>query len=362
MHWITIIWSMTAAACVTLAGVHALIWWRQRNVRAHLLFALAAIGTAGMAVCECWMMRSQTPEEYGLALKWLHVPSWLVVLSLVAFVIEFLQAGRAWLAWTVCGVRTLSLLLDFLFPPNLNFRRIPEQDHVPFFGESVSVGVGWHNPWMLVGQLSLILLVVFVAEATFIVWRRGDRRRALLVGGSIVLFTATGTGQAVLFLWGIVEAPFIASLFFIGCLAAMSYELSEDVLRAARLSGELREIQERMRLAAKAADLGLWEWDAVRDEIWVTGVSRAKVRTNERMDFNRFLQAIHADDREHVNLAVRRSLENGSEFETEYRIQTADGELRWIAAWGGAEDNGNHKPRPLATPGPQARMRWTKTH
>jgi two-component system, LuxR family, sensor kinase FixL len=352
MHWVTIIWTMTAAACLTLAGVHALIWSRQRIVRANLLFTLAAIGTAGMTVCECWMMRSQTPEEYGLALKWLHFPAWVVVVSLVWFVRDFLQAGRPWLGWTVCGVRTVSLLLDFLFAPNLNFSRINELHHVRFLGESISVAVGPHDPWMLVGQLSLVLMVVFVAEATFTVWRRGDRRQALLVGGSIILFTATGTGQAVLFLWGIVEAPMVVSLFFIGCLAAMSYELSEDVLRAARLSGELHDSQERMRLAAKAASLGLWEWDLVRDEMWVNDVSRgrANLQANERLDFNRFLQVVHADDRDHVKLAVRRSIEDGSEFEAEYRIRTSDGEWRWIAAWGQVEFNNNHH-KPLRVRG-----------
>jgi two-component system sensor kinase FixL len=337
---------MTAAACLTLAGVHVLVWWRRREVRAHLLFALAATATAGLAGCELWLMRAQTPVEFGLALRWVHVPTWILVLALVGFIRDYLQAGRPWLGWTVCGLRTVSLALDFVFAPNLNYRQITELHQVRLLGESVSIAEGAANPWMLVGQLSLVLLVVFVADATFTAWRRGGQRRAVVVGGSVLLFTIAGTAQAVLFLWKIFPAPLAPSLFFIGCVAAMGYELSGDVLRAAQLSSELRASQERMSMAATAANLGLWEWDILRDEIWATevGRGRAGLGGSERMDFNRFLEAIHPDDRDPVKLAVRHSLEDGSEFEAEYRLHTPEGDLHWIAARGRVEFNGGHQP------------------
>jgi len=40
----------------------------------------------------------------------------------------------------------------------------------------------------------------------------------------------------------------------------MAYQLSDDVLRAARLSDDLREREQQMALAADAADLGLCIW------------------------------------------------------------------------------------------------------
>jgi hypothetical protein len=33
----------------------------------------------------------------------------------------YLRAGRAWLAWSFVGLRTLSLLLDFLTGQNMNY-------------------------------------------------------------------------------------------------------------------------------------------------------------------------------------------------------------------------------------------------
>src|SRR6185295_3772694 len=103
------------------------------------------------------------------------------------------------------------------------------------------VAEGVPNPWMLVGQFSLLLLVIFVADAAITVWQRGDRRQALSVGGSIIFFVVAGTVQAILIFWGIVHIPITASLFFMAIVAAMGYELSRDVLRAARLSDDLRD-------------------------------------------------------------------------------------------------------------------------
>jgi two-component system, LuxR family, sensor kinase FixL len=74
----------------------------------------------------------------------------VLVVSLVGFVRLYLRIGRPWLAWTVCGLRTLALLLNFLVGQNLNYREITQLRHISFLGESVSVAVGVPNPWMVV--------------------------------------------------------------------------------------------------------------------------------------------------------------------------------------------------------------------
>jgi len=83
MSWVTIIWAMIASACLTLALVHVLVWWRRREARANLLFALTAVATAVFAGCELWMMRAETPGAFGTAVRWAHVPAW-VLLSMLS--------------------------------------------------------------------------------------------------------------------------------------------------------------------------------------------------------------------------------------------------------------------------------------
>jgi two-component system, LuxR family, sensor kinase FixL len=346
MSWVTIIWAMIASACLTLALVHLLVWWRRREALANLLFALTAVATAIYGGCELWMMRAETTGAFGLAARWTHVPAWVLIVSLVGFVRLYLRAGRLWLAWTVCGLRTLSLIINFVSTPNLNYREITGLRHVSFLGESVVVAEGIPNPWMLIGQFSLLLLVFFVADAAIAVWRRGDRRQALLVGGGIVFLAVAGTAQVILVLWGVINEPITTSLFYMGIVAAMGYELSQDLVRVARLSDELIESQQRMALATQAAKLGIWVRDLVRNEVWATEEWRALLgfTKSERIDLNGFLEKLHPEDREAASQNLAKALEAEGGYEMEYRVLLPGGQIRWIASRGRVQLNGAGKP------------------
>lgn len=238
---------MLAAGCLTLAAVNLLVWCKQRTAWANLLFSSTAAAVAAMAFCELWMMRAKTPEQFGAALRWLHVVGFVIIVSLLGFVRYYMRAGRPWLAWMVGTLRAFSLLLNFVTGQNLNYREITALRHVSFLGEYASVGEGVSNPWMLVGQVSLVLFVIFVADATRTVWRRGDQRQRLVTGGSILFFVLAGTVQSVLVLWQIVQWPYAPSLCFIGIVAAMAREMSRDTLRAAQLSDDLHKSQKQLQ-------------------------------------------------------------------------------------------------------------------
>ena len=346
MSWVTVIWSMIASACLTLALMNALVWLRQREAWGNLVFSLSATMTACVAACEMWMMRTETTAQFGTALRWLHLPAWAMILALIGFVRLYLRAGRPWLAWAVGGLRTLSLVLNFLFTPNLNFREITALKRVPFLGESVSVAQGVANPWMMIGQASLLLLVVFVVDATITVWRRGDRRRALILGGGMVFFVVVWTAQVILVLWEVIRMPITASFFYTGIVLAMGCELSRDVLRAAELSKELRENEQRMSLAADAANFGIWIRDLVRNEIWASGKWRELFgfAPSERLEMEAILQRLHPDDREMMRQTLAGALAGGGGYETEYRLLLPDGRLRWMASHGRVEFDGHGQP------------------
>src|SRR5271165_4647731 len=139
MSLITIIWSMIASACLTLAVFNFLTWCRNREAWANIFFSLLATGTAAWTFCEFWMMRAETPADFATALKWGQVAVWLVVVPLVGFVRFYLKAGRPWLAWTVWSLRTLALALNFLVGQNLNYREITRLQHIRFLNESVQI-------------------------------------------------------------------------------------------------------------------------------------------------------------------------------------------------------------------------------
>src|SRR5438477_9716184 len=300
-------------------------------------------------------MKSETTAQYCAVLRWAHLPVWMLFVSLVWFVHLYLRAGRRWLVWTVCGLRTLALVLNFLFKPNLNFREITSLRHLSWWGgETVSAPVGVPNPWTLVGMLSVLLLLIFFVDAATTVWRRGDRRRALIVGGSAISFVTLALGMSAMVIWGVIESPFFISFPYLGMIAAMGYELSDNLLRAAQLAKKfqtseaaLRESEASINLATSAANLGLWLWNIRNDKLWVTEKWRALFgfTKSEPVNFDRLLEVVHPEDHERMQLVVQHMSEHGGiDHESEYRITRPDGSTRWIAGYGSVELDEDGKP------------------
>ena len=157
MSWITVIWSMNAGACLTLAAFYGAVWSKQRENRVHLLFSCSAVAAAAISAFELWMTNARTVEQYQLLVRWIHVPTWVLIVSFVAFVRLYLHAGRAWMAWSIYGLRTLVLILNFIFPVSINFKAITDIRHFSWASEIVSVPVGIPNPWGLLSHVSLLL-------------------------------------------------------------------------------------------------------------------------------------------------------------------------------------------------------------
>ena len=122
--------------------------------------------------------------------------------------------------------------------------------------------------------------------------------------------------------------------------------VSRDITQRKIAEEELRETQQRMELAASAGELGMWMWDIVRDEIWITDKGRALfgIAPSEKVDFNRFRSMLHPEDRESVLKALETSLRSGAEYRTEYRAVLPNGQIRWIGGRGHVEFNGDGQP------------------
>jgi PAS domain S-box-containing protein len=345
MSWVTAVWSMNAAACLTLAAFYLAIWCKQRQNSVYLVFSCSAIAAAAISAFELWMLNSRTVDQYEQLVRWVHVPTWVLTLSFIAFVRLYLHAGRAWLVWSIYALRTLVLILNFIFPVSINFTAITDIRQFSWGGQMVSVPVAAPNPWGLLSTLSLVLLFIFSVDAAITVWRRGDRRRALLVGGSMI-FGAILAWHVPLVIWGVIDVPFFLGFSYTAIVAAMGYELSNDMARAASLARELEISDKRLNLAADSANLGMWEWDIVRDEIWMTDKGRAifGFDSSEKLDFDLFRSRLHPEDRESVLTTVQNSLDTGAKYESEYRVVLPSGELRWIAGRGRVEFNRDRRP------------------
>ena len=244
------------AASLMLGVVHLFVWQKQRSRYVHLLFFVLALSAAAYGTFELAEMSAETPASLAILVRWSHVPLALFIFSIVGFVRLYFDAGRPWLAYTVIALRLVALALNFLTGVNVNFLEITAIDHLQLWGGAVVAGtIGIPNPWAIVPQVSNLLLVAFVVDASITLWRRGGpgaRRRAALVGSSLVVCVITAGSFAALVVTGVVHAPTILMPGFFIVVLAMGYELVWDLIAAAEIAARLRASEQRFRTVVEA--------------------------------------------------------------------------------------------------------------
>jgi two-component system, LuxR family, sensor kinase FixL len=347
MNWIDILWPMMAAASLTLALIHMFVWFKHRRQTDHILFALAATSVAAVGIFELLTMRTLVPSTYADLLRWAHVPNAIMIVCLVGFVRMRFKVGRPWLAAVVVATRLLLLFPDFLSGVNLNFREITALHRLPVWGgDLVSVPVGEPNPWMILGQINVALLLLFLIDAMASVWRTPSniaQRTMLAICGSMLFFVMLSDIWAVAVVMGLVQAPIAISPAFVLVVVVMSYELGSDVLNATHLATSLkaselnlRESEQRMDMAVRAAGVGLWNRDIVHGEVWLSAIGLRMLGfvAGEKFDRERFYARVHPEDRERLQTSMTEAVEFGGELRNDFRILDGDGGIRWVAARG----------------------------
>jgi PAS domain S-box-containing protein len=171
----------------------------------------------------------------------------------------------------------------------------------------------------------------------------GASSAILMVGFMAIWSGSHGHGP---FSGGTAEQNALSIQIFLIALAIPLMFLAAVIEERATAEAELRETHQRMDLAASAADLGIWVWDIVRDEIWVSEKERALFgfAPSDKPDIDRFRKAIHPDDRNSMRKAAENSLNTGMEYEAEHRVILPNGQIRWLATRGRVEFSGDSKP------------------
>lgn len=104
--------------------------------------------------------------------------------------------------------------------------------------------------------------------------------------------------------------------------------------------------EERLRFAVQSSDIGTWHWDLVADDlVWS---ERCKeifgIPLDAEMDYDRFLAAIHEDDRDRVDMAVMQALSNHADYDAEYRVVWPNGSVHWVNSKGRCHFDSLEKP------------------
>jgi PAS domain S-box-containing protein len=343
MSKITVIASFIASGALLLALMYGCVWLLDRKARAALAFAFESLSIVLSVIIELGMMHSTSPEELGRWIAWNQVPVFLRTTSLVAFIYFYFGAGRPWLMAATIGSRFIVMVAGFILEPNFNFSRIDSIAHTQFLGEQVTIiGSAVTSPNQWFATISAYLVLVFVADASISLWRQGTsdaKRKVIVIGGATFLAWAAGATYAQIMVYQGARLPVLLSPPYLFMLAAMTFEMSRDTLRASRLARELRASESRLDLAASAAGLAMWSWDARSNRVWISQRARAVfgLAKGESFQIEQLISRIDAKDVEHVIRIWRVAVASGVEAETQFRIRRPDGNAVWLSARGRSE-------------------------
>ncbi len=113
--------------------------------------------------------------------------------------------------------------------------------------------------------------------------------------------------------------------------------ISRDISERKQAEEQRRRLAERLNLATRAAQIGIWDWDIQKDElVWdeqmylLYGLASAEFGGV----YEAWLNGVHPDDRDATGDILARSLRSECEYDTEFRVVWPDGTVHWLQANG----------------------------
>jgi two-component system, cell cycle sensor histidine kinase and response regulator CckA len=113
--------------------------------------------------------------------------------------------------------------------------------------------------------------------------------------------------------------------------------IKRDITERKQVAETLRQSQERLHLALKAAGMGTWRWDIPASVLsWDEGLeSLYDLGPGEKITrYEQFIERVHQDDRAFVASSWERAFHGAGGLDYEFRIVLPDGRVRWLADQG----------------------------
>jgi PAS domain S-box-containing protein len=110
-----------------------------------------------------------------------------------------------------------------------------------------------------------------------------------------------------------------------------------DITERKKTEEALRENALKLHLALEVGHMRTWDWDIARNTIrWSANVEEAVDGSSGtgKATYEAFLRLVHPQDRTVVDQAVRRALEEGADYQVEFRVVRPDGGIGWTSAHG----------------------------
>jgi PAS domain S-box-containing protein len=324
----------TAAICVAVGLQHLVMAMRVENRKPQLLFAVAALAVAADAVFEWRIHTAHSAEDYLAGMPWTALFIATAIVALSWYIALRTGVIRRNLLWGVTAFAVVTVVLDFAVGIAYSGPVVFGTTVLPW-GEAVAHVSGSTNPLRVVGDFVLFGFLLILIDTTVRMARHGKRRQARLLGGSLMAY-ALGLLTIIPSDLGWFHVPTPHTFAFLVIVAAMSWDLTEDLVRAAGLSREVLASERRWRQLLDRIQLLVVEIDVDGTIRFInpfaeqmSGRSAAEIIGKSYLDF------VSADERLDIESSVRQGLEGDPQSENERVLVTVSGEkrlVRWRSA------------------------------
>jgi signal transduction histidine kinase len=247
------------------------------------------------------------------------------------------SVGSSWVLWWFGDAAGILMVAPFLFVGLglIRAQRLPARGRLleaavllaVLTGTSLVLFVagGWRYPYLIFPVLVYAVLrfrQLGAAVSTLIVGAIGTLGAA---NGTVPISTATST-ERVQVIQALIAVTAITLLLLAATLAER--EAAGD---------ELRQASERLAEAQALTHIGSWSWEIGRREVaWSDELYRilGLAPRSGPGSYERFLAAVHPDDRPFVGESIAASVENREGFQLEHRIVLPDGRERFVQGRG----------------------------
>lgn len=116
------------------------------------------------------------------------------------------------------------------------------------------------------------------------------------------------------------------------------YQQVQAELIERRLAEEaLRKSETQLKLALEAAQTGIWDWNILDNQVtWSENLSSVFGLEGDSLDgtYETFINLVHPEDRELVSNAIMHSIQDGANYDIEFRLVLPNSNIRWAASKG----------------------------
>jgi two-component system sensor kinase FixL len=349
-NFVEALWIGIISVCALLAAIHAMTWWLWRQGRDHLLLSALCVTVAFTGYFELAAMSASDVAAYAEAFR---VGNLMVVPLVAATVLYTLSIapGRRWLGAAVILTRLVAHIGAAASGEGLPYAQIVALSPVTTpWGDVIQSAVGVNSPWLALGMLSNLLLLAFLMDVVLGIAREPhspERRRRFRVIVAVSVFVAS------LVLWRAAASvlglslPFVIAPTFAVVVLILSVDVSNELLRAARLAQmldtaetHLRQNQRDIHIVEEAGGLAMWKWYPGASEVEISERGRTLTGLRPGAAFVLAEQVERLDWRQRLvaQSAVAELIACKTDtLALELKYTHEDGTSRWISVHGQGE-------------------------